>query len=72
MKKKEPKCYPIIKQVYSLRKFCTVTRPPNPLRFDPVTSLLATLEGLERIMVTAFWLLMHNYSSVIYLSRNAF
>ena len=28
--KKKPKYYPIIKQVYILRKFCTVNHPPYP------------------------------------------
>ena len=37
MKKKKPKYFPIIKQVYILRTFCTVTRPPNPLRSCHVT-----------------------------------
>jgi len=27
---KMPKYYPIIKQVYILRRFCTLNRPPNP------------------------------------------
>ena len=25
-----PQYYPIIKQMYILRKFCTMSRPPNP------------------------------------------
>ena len=30
MKQKMPKYYPIVKQVHTLREFCTVNRPPNP------------------------------------------
>ena len=57
--------------MYSLRKFCTVTSPPNPLRSCHVT--LGHPWGLRKnygdsVLVAH----VHNYSSVIYLSRNAF
>ena len=59
-----PKYYPIIKQVYILQKFLYGEPSPSILCSDfghagncpPYVHI--TLESLERIMATAFWLLI--------------
>ena len=59
-----PKYYSIIKQVYILQKFCTVSHPPQSFVSDFCHAVNCppyvhvTLESLERIMATAFWLLI--------------
>ena len=59
-----PKYYPIIKQVYILQEFCTVNPPHESFVSDFCHAgncpphVHVTLESLERIMVTAFWLLI--------------